>query len=575
MGFQPPNRTFSFNKGGRHCYTGTTHPIIPVVGPFGTTLLILQWRIMPQVLICDPLAEEGIEIVRKAAQVTIKTGLTEAQLIEEVGNYDAIIVRSQTKITRAVLEAATKLQIVGRAGVGVDNIDVPAATERGVIVVNSPAGNTVAVAELALGMMLTLVRRLVPASRSMADGEWKRSKFMGNQLYGKTLGVIGTGRIGVEVIKRAQSFGMQVLGYDPFLTTSRASFLGIEATDVDGILRRCDFISVHTPLTRDTKHLINREAIAKMKDGAYIVNCARGGIIDEAALFEGLASGKLGGAGLDVFEAEPPSASPLLNLPNVVLTPHLGASTEEAQVDVAVDVAQQIVEVFQGRPPQSAVNLPPLPPETREFLSPFLPLMEKLGRLQGQVANGRVESVSLSYCGRLDDYDTTALTRVFLKGLLQPSLDQVVSYVNAPLLAEQRGITITESKCSKSESYANLIESRVTCNEDGQLKVRQVDGTVFHEHEARIVGIQGLRVDVVPEGTLIIVFNTDKPGVIGRVGTLLGNESVNIVGMQVGRKQVGERAVMVISLEEPAPQTVIDQLNAMPDLFGGRQVDLR
>jgi D-3-phosphoglycerate dehydrogenase len=312
-----------------------------------------------------------------------------------------------------------------------------------------------------------------------------------------------------------------------------------------------------------------------MKDGAFVLNCSRGGIIDEEALFEALQSGKLGGAGLDVFETEPPQNSPLTQLDNVVLTPHLGASTEEAQMEVAVDVARQIVEVMGGRPPQSAVNLPPLPPETREFIGPFLPLMEKLGRLQAQIAEGRIESVELRYCGDLDEYDTSALTRVFLKGLLSGSFDEPVTYVNAPMLAEARGVVITESKSSKSGDYANLVDTRVVRNDDGHQRVRQVEGTIFNGRDPHIVGIQGLRVDVVPEGTLLVIPNTDKPGMIGLVGTTLGSSGINIVAMEVGRKNVGERAVMVISLEEPVEPEVIEKLNAQADLFGVRQVDLR
>jgi D-3-phosphoglycerate dehydrogenase len=530
---------------------------------------------MPNVLICDTIADEGVKILERAANVTVKTGLKEDQLVAEVPGYDALMVRSATKITRPVIEAASQLQIIGRAGVGVDNIDVPAATERGVIVVNSPAGNTVAVAELTIGMILALVRRVIPAHNTMTQGQWKRSAFMGSEVYGKTLGVIGVGRIGAEVIRRAQSFGMNILGYDPFLTTARANQLHIEATTIEDILRRSDFVTIHTPLTKETRHLINADSIQMMRDGAFLINCSRGGIVDEAALYEALKSGKLAGAGLDVYESEPPKDSPLRELDNVVLTPHLGASTEEAQVEVALDVARQIVEVLGGRPPQSAVNLPPLPPETREFIGPFLPLMAKLGAVQGQLADGRIESVTLKYCGELSDYDTSALTRVFLKGLLQPSFDQVVTYVNAPLLAEQRGVAVTESRCARSEDYANLIETHVTRNDDGHQRVRKVDGTIFNERDPHIVGIQDLRVDVVPQGTLLIIPNTDKPGVIGRVGTLLGNAGINIVGMQVGRKAVGERAVMVISLEEPVSDEVLAELSRQPDLFGPRQVDLR
>lgn len=530
---------------------------------------------MPKVLICDAIAEDGLKILRQVADVDVKTGLKEEELIAIAGDYDGFMVRSATKITRPVMEAATKLQIIGRAGVGVDNIDVEAATERGVIVVNSPGGNTIAVAELVLGMMLALVRNVVPATTSMAAGEWKRSKLMGTQLLGKTLGIIGVGRIGVEVAKRAQSFGMHVVGYDPFLTTQRAKDLNIEALTVDEILLRADFVTIHTPLTKDTKHLFNAERIARMKDGAVLINCSRGGIVDEGALYDALKSGKLGGAGLDVFEQEPPLNLPLSELSNVVLTPHLGASTEEAQSEVALDVARQMVEVFAGNPPQSAVNLPALPPESRQFIAPFLPLMEKLGKIQSALADGRLESIEIKYCGDISAYDTGVLTRVFLKGLLQSSFDQPVTYVNAPTLAHQRGVTVTEVKCDQSEDYANLVETLVTRNDDNYQRTRQIDATIFNEKEPAIVRIQGLRVDVRPEGTLLMLPNTDKPGMIGRVGTILGKAGVNIGGMQVGRTAVGERAVMVLTLEEPVSLEVIAELDAQPDLFGARQVDLR
>ena len=530
---------------------------------------------MPKVLVCDAIAEDGLQILREFADVDIKTGLKEAELVAVVPEYDGLMVRSATKITRPVLEAAAKLQIIGRAGVGVDNIDVEAATERGVIVVNSPGGNTIAVAELVLGMMLSLVRRVVPATQSMAQGEWKRSSLMGTQLLGKTLGVIGVGRIGVEVIKRAQSFGMNVLGYDPFLTTQRAKDLGIEALSIDEIGEHADFITIHTPLTKDTKHLFNAERIARLKKGAVLINCSRGGIVDEKALYEALQSGHLGGAGLDVYEQEPPQDLPLRALPNVVLTPHLGASTEEAQSEVALDVARQMAEVFAGNPPQSAVNLPALPPESRQFVAPFLPLMEKMGKIQAAIADGRIESVELRYCGELANFDTGVLTRVFLKGLLQSSFDQPISYVNAPAMAHARGVAITESKLDRSEDYANLIETRVLRNDDGYERTRQVDGTIFNEKEPAIVRVQGLRVDVRPEGTLLVIPNTDKPGMIGRVGTIIGKAGANIAGMQVGRTAVGEKAVMVLNLEEPVSPEVIAELDAQEDLFGARQVDLR
>ena len=546
------------------CYTPSELPAL-IYKPFP----------MPRVLVCDPTAEDGIALLRQVAEVTVQTGLKEDELVQVVPDYDALLVRSQTKVTRRVLEAATKLQIVGRAGVGVDNIDVEAATEKGVIVVNSPAGNTVAVAELALGMMLALVRKLVPAHNSVEHGEWKRSAFLGSELYGKTLGVIGTGKIGVEVIRRAQAFGMTVLGYDPFLSTERARQLQIEAMSVDSILERADFVTVHTPLTKETRNLLDAQALAKMKPTAILINCARGGIIDEAALAEALKGGKLGGAGLDVYAVEPPQDSPLLGLPNVILTPHLGASTEEAQVEVAVDVARQIGEVFAGRPPQSAVNLPALPPESREMLAPYLNLCEKLGRIQAQIAAGRVERVEIAYGGELANQDVRALTRFFLKGLLSGTVDGVVSYVNAPTLAEQRGIEVVERKGPRTGGYESLVQTVSTRNDEGHLRTRQVDGTIFNDQNPHIVSIQDLRVDIVPEGTILMIPNHDRPGMIGAVGTILGEAGVNIAGMQVGRRAVGERAVMVINLEEPISQELIAKLDAVPDLFGARLIDLR
>ena len=529
---------------------------------------------MPNILICDPIAPNGKQILARVGDVDEAFGLSEDELCERVQNVDAIMVRSGTRITRRVFESAPRLQIVGRAGVGVDNIDVPAATEHGVIVVNSPAGNTVAVAELALGMMISLVRKLNPAHNSVAAGEWKRSKFLGTELYQKTLGIVGVGRIGVEVARRAQSFGMTILGYDPFLTSNRAQQLGIEPVSLEELWPRADFITLHTPLTKETHHLVGAEVLSSMKPTAILVNCARGGIIDEAALFEALSNGKLGGAGLDVYEAEPPTTSPLLGLSNVLLTPHLGASTEEAQVEVALDVARQIVDVLEGRPPQSAVNLPPLPPEAREFIVPFLGLMEKLGRIHAQIAAGRVEKIELSYGGELASYDVRALTRTFLKGMLQGQVENV-SYVNAPALAEARGIEVVEIKSGKSGDYANLVESTSTRNDNGHNRTRSVSGTIFNNREPHIVEIQNLRVDVIPDGTLLLIPNHDRPGMIGHVGTILGDAKVNIVGMQVGRKAVGERAVMIINLEEPVADEVIAQLDNVPDLFGARLIDLR
>ncbi len=529
---------------------------------------------MPKVLVCDAIAETGLDILRPTLDVDVKLGLSEDELVAIAADYDAMMVRSATKITRRVLEAANKLQIVGRAGVGVDNIDVPAATERGVIVVNSPAGNTVAVAELTLGMMISLVRKLIPAHNSVVAGQWKRSKFLGSELYGKTLGIVGVGKIGVEVARRAQSFGMTVIGTDPFLSSARATQLGIEPLELEEVWKRADFITLHTPLTPETRHMVGARVFEMMKPNAIILNCARGGIIDESALYHALKSGQVGGAGLDVYETEPPKESPLRELDNVLLTPHLGASTEEAQTEVALDVARQVVDVLAGRPPQSAVNLPPLPPEAREFIVPFLGLMEKLGRVQAQIAAGRIEKIELTYGGELANQDVRSLTRVFLKGLLQSGLENV-TYVNAPALAEARGIEVVETKKPKLEGYANLIVTNSTRNDGGHVRTRAVEGTIFNNKEPFITSIQGLRVDVAPEGTLLLIPNHDRPGMVGAVGTILGEAGVNIDGMRVGRKAVGERAVMILNLEEPVSPHVIERLDAVPDLFGARLIDLR
>ena len=529
---------------------------------------------MPKVLVCDPISEAGLDILRRVASVEEAIGLPEDELIQKTADCDAIMVRSGTKITRRVLENSPKLQIVGRAGVGVDNIDVPAATENGVIVVNSPAGNTVAVAELALGMMLSLVRKLIPAHNSVVGGQWKRSKFLGSELYGKTLGIVGVGKIGVEVAKRAQSFGMKTVGFDPFLSSARAAQLGIEAVSLEEVWKTADFITLHTPLTKETRHMVGEKVLAQMKPNAVILNCARGGIIDETALYNALKNGQIGGAGLDVYEQEPPKDSPLWSLENVILTPHLGASTQEAQVEVALDVARQIVDVLEGRPPQSAVNLPPLPPESREFIAPFLGLMEKLGRTQAQIRKGRIEKIELIYNGDLASHDVRALTRVFLKGLLMGTVDNV-SYVNAPALAEARGISVIETKNPDSPNYQNLVQTKSERFDEGETRFRQVDGTIFNNREPHIVSIQGLRVDVVPEDVLLLIPNHDSPGMVGKVGTILGEANVNIVGMQVGRKRVGERAVMIINLEEPVSDDIIEKLDAVPNLFGARIIDLR
>jgi D-3-phosphoglycerate dehydrogenase len=527
---------------------------------------------MPKVLISDDIAREGIEILKRVAQVDVQTGLKEAELVERIGGYDALVLRSQTKVTRAVIEAATNLKIIGRAGVGVDNIDVAAATERGILVVNSPAGNTVAVAELTLGLMIALARRIPAADVHVRSREWKRSQFMGKQLYGKTLGIIGLGKVGTEVAKRAATMGMDLIGFDPFISRERAQELGIELMDdVSDVFQQADFLTLHVPITRDTRRLINQQTIELMKDGVYLLNLSRGEIVDEAALADALRSGKVAGAALDVFEHEPPTNSPLLNFDNVIVTPHIGASTEEAQTQVAVEVAQQIADVLQGRPPRNAVNMPGIPPELRERLEPYMLLAEKLGVLQAQFAEGRIERVELSYAGDLAEFDTQPLKRAFLRGLMQPFMREAVNYVNAPLIAEQRGIRVSEHKTSAHEDYVNLIATKVATTAQSQ---SEMSGTVFGKGEPRIVSLHGYHIDIVPEGYILFVHNYDVPGMIGKVGTILGNANVNIAGMQVGRIAIGGRAIMALSVDSPVPEEVMQQiLHASEGIIAVKQVD--
>lgn len=527
---------------------------------------------MPKVLISDDIARAGVEILKKVARVDVQTGLKEEQLVERIGDYDGLVVRSQTKVTRRVIEAAGNLKIIGRAGVGVDNIDVAAATERGILVVNSPAGNTVAVAELTLGLMIALVRRIPAADLHVRSQQWKRSQFTGKQLYGKTLGIIGLGRVGTEVAKRTVAMGMKIVGFDPFISQERAQELHIQLmNDVNEVFRQADFLTLHVPLTRDTRRLINRQTIALMKEGVYLLNLSRGEIVDEAALVDALQSGKVAGAALDVFEREPPTDSPLLRFDNVVVTPHIGASTEEAQTQVAVEVAQQIADVLQGRPPRNAVNMPGIPPELRERLEPYMRLAEKLGVLQAQFAEGRIERVELSYAGDLAEFDTQPLKRAFLRGLMQPFMREAVNYVNAPLIAEQRGIRVSEHKTSAHEDYVNLIVTKVATTAQSQ---SEMSGTVFGKGEPRIVSLHGYHIDLVPEGFVLFVHNYDVPGMIGKVGTILGNANVNIAGMQVGRITIGGKAIMALSVDSPVPEEVMQQiLDASEGIIAVKQVD--
>lgn len=525
-----------------------------------------------KVLVSDPVSSEGLNLLREAEgfEVDEKTGLTEEELIQIIDQYDALIVRSQTQVTARIIEKADRLQIIGRAGVGVDNIDIAAATAKGIMVVNAPDGNTISTAEHTFSMLMALARNIPQAYLKLKQHVWDRKAFVGVELNEKTLGIIGLGRIGTEVAKRAKAFNMKVIAYDPYLTAEKAEKLGIQAGTLDDVIRTADFITVHTPLLKETKHMISTEQFKQMKDGVYILNCARGGIIDEDALYEAIVSGKVAGAALDVFEEEPATHHRLLELDQVIATPHLGASTKEAQISVSIIVCQEILNVFQGKPVKNAVNLPPIPAHLLTKLEPYFVLSEQLGSFAAQAVKGVIKEINISYAGELTEIDVSPLTRKVIKGVLSYRLGQQVNDVNAPYLAKQRDLVINEQKTSISGGFTNLINVELVTTE----QKKRVAGTLLNGYGARIVKVDHYSIDVEPTGHLLYVHHNDRPGVIGRVGTLLGNGDINIATMQVGRSDRGGDAIMMLSVDKPASQEVLKQMAQMPEIKSVIEIDL-
>jgi len=523
-----------------------------------------------KVLVSDKLSELGVAKLSEKATVDVITNLSPEELVAKIPEYDALIVRSSTKVTRPVLEAGKNLKVVGRAGVGVDNIDVEAATERGIIVINAPEGNTISAAEHAIAMMTSLARNIPWAYNSLRSKEWKKSKFMGVELFKKTLGVIGLGRIGSEVVKRAKAMGMDILAYDPYITAERAENLGVTPASLEEIYKKADIITLHTPKNKNTYHMIGEKEFAMMKDGVRIVNCARGGLIDEQALYNAAQSGKVAGAAIDVFETEPTTDNILFDLSNVIVTPHLGASTAEAQINVAVQVAEQVINYLVGDPIVAAVNVPIIPPETQKFVEPFVPLMKMLGSFYNQVFDGQVEGVEIVYNGEIANYPVTSLTNSFLIGFLSEILHDTVNYVNAPVLAKQRGIKVREVVSKDVENFANLITVNVITNEGTQT----VAGTIFNKDDARIVQVGKYYIEVVPSPYMLVTTYLDMPGVIGRFGTTLGENNINIAGMQVGRQSIGGEAVMVLQVDSPVTEEILAKLQQIDAVLSIRFVKL-
>ncbi|NJL01565.1 MAG: phosphoglycerate dehydrogenase [Spirulinaceae cyanobacterium SM2_1_0] len=512
---------------------------------------------MSKVLVSDPIDPAGIEILSQVAQVDIKTGLAAEELIQIIPDYDALMVRSGTRVTQPIIEAGTRLKIIGRAGVGVDNIDIPAATRRGIVVVNSPEGNTTAAAEHALAMMLALSRYIPIAHQSVQASKWERKRFVGTEVYKKTLGVVGLGKIGSHVASVAKALGMKLLAYDPFISVERAEQLGCRLVDLDLLFRESDYVTLHVPKTPETAHLINAEALAKMKPTARLINCSRGGIVDEAALVDALQSGQIAGAALDVFEDEPLGESQLRGLEEkVVLTPHLGASTAEAQVNVAIDVAEQIRDVLLGLPARSAVNIPGLNPNVMEQLKPYLELAETLGNLVGQLAGGRIDRLTVRLQGELANMQSQPVVVAAIKGLLVQALRERVNYVNASIEAKERGIRVIETKDVSEADYTSSLHLEAR----GSLGEHSVTGALLSHGEIRVTNIDGFPINLPPSPHMVFALHRDMPGMIGRLGSLLGEFNVNIASMQVGRKIVRGDAVMALSIDDPLPESLREEI---------------
>jgi len=516
----------------------------------------------PRVLVSDDLSADGVAILRRAGlEVDVQVGLKPEQLEAIIGGYDALAVRSATKVTARLLEKASRLRVVGRAGVGVDNVDLEAATRRGVVVMNTPGGSSVTVAELTLAHMLALSRHVAQATASVKSGRWEKKRFQGHELHGKTLGVVGIGNIGSVVVQRCQALGMKVLAYDPFISAEAAAKLGVTLVSLEELWPRADVISLHVPLTEQTRNLVNAATLAKMKKGALLVNCARGGVIDELALAEALRAGHLGGAALDVFEKEPVAPDhPLLQLESFICTPHLGASTEEAQAAVAIAIAEQLVAFLTQGVAQNALNLPSLPREVLERVAPYLALAEKLGSLAAQLVPEGASEVRIEVAGELSSAPARAITSAVLKGLLRHVADVPVNEVSAATVARERGLQIREERVTAPVDYVSLLTVALR----GRGGEAVVAGTVYGKQEARIVRVNPYRMEAVPEGDLILCENDDAPGVVGNLGQTLGQAGVNIANIFLSRDEARKGAVSLINVDSAPSEELLEKLRKLP-----------
>lgn len=522
-----------------------------------------------KILVADAIKPEGLTPLLNAQGIELIQKTVE-EAAGRLGEIDAILVRSATRVTNELMEKMPRLKIIARAGVGVDNVDIPSATKRGIVVVNAPDGNTISTAEHTFAMMASLMRHIPQAYSSLKKGEWKRSSFTGTELYGKNLGIVGMGRIGAEIAKRAKAFGMNVFAYDPFLTAERAKQLNIAALPLDDLISRIDILTVHTPLTKETKGIINKERLSKAKKGLYVLNCARGGIINEDDLYECIAEGHIAGAALDVFEEEPATGNKLLELDAVIATPHLGASTKEAQLNVATQVAQEVLTYLNGDPVSNSINLPAISKEVFERIQPFHGLVKQIGKISSQCMKEGVHEISVTYAGTVLEFDSSILTKSLLSGFFKSRIDHPVNEVNAMLVAKERGITVGEKISQNTSGYTNSISVTVK-GDNTQLEVK---GTYIEHYGPRIVSLNNFAIDFVPAGNLLYIRHTDKPGVIGRVGMLLGENGINIATMQVGRKQAGGEAIMVMSFDKPLSDDICKLLLTLDDITKLHRINL-
>ncbi|MBI4681003.1 MAG: phosphoglycerate dehydrogenase [Nitrospirae bacterium] len=524
-----------------------------------------------KVLVSDSISPKGIEILKKAGlEVDVKTGLKPEELKKEISKYNALIVRSATKVTSDIISAAENLKVIGRAGSGLDNVDKDAATKRGIVVMNTPGGNTITTAEHTIALLVSMARQIPQATASMKAGRWEKKKFMGVELYNKTLGIIGFGNIGTHVARMAHGIGMNVIAYDPFLNEERAKNLGVKVVELDELIKKSDFITIHTPLTKETKGLINAGRIAQMKEGVRLINSARGGIVDEKALYDALKSGKVAAAALDVFEKEPPDGSPLLELNNVVCTPHLGAASEEAQENVAIAVAEQIVDCLVYGTIRNAVNFPCVSADVLPKLQPYINLAERMGSFLSQSFDGGINEIIVEYRGEVAELKLEPITIAVLKNILTPILEETVNFVNAPFIARERGIEVKEITSADAGDYHSMLLVKIRAGN----KENSVTGILQGKQYPRIIRVDNFAIELVPEGEMLVLSNIDKPGVIGNIGTLLGKNNINIARMQFGREKQGGRAISVVSIDTPVSDEILSEIKKLPNVLSVKQIHL-